>query len=789
MPSGGSGLAGIRVLEIGSGVGPAWVGKLFADLDADVVRFETPDDLVRNRPHDIHRWLNANKRSVTDGLWDFVADADIVIHGLTPSQAAVAGLTYDELAAAGKPSLVVTSLTPYGATGPYADFAAEELNMIHASSWGFVSPSSASDPKLPPLKAPGHHASIMVANGAAAATLAAFDQADRTGSGRFVDFSGMAAGAKMTETAPAIASFMNIDPSRLGVKTLLPWGIYACADGMIQILCVEEAQWAALRNLMGNPEWAEMEIFATNEDRQDNVDLLDLYLGEWLTTQKVDELYEAAQAARIPFTPVNSMPQIADNPQFAARGFFATTPDGLEVPGAGFKNDQSWWALRTSAPQLGEHNGEGWKPGPAPTGSKLPVAAPPADSAASAQEARPLEGVRVCDFTWVWAGPFCTQYLAHLGADVIRLESPDRLCLFRRLPISPIGMPVEANTAGMFQHYNTDKRSVGIDLHHPDALDVVKKLIACSDVVIDNFGVGVMASLGLGVDDVRAINPDIIVTSLTGFGQTGPSASYMAYGPAGGAFSGLYSANGYADGPPLETGVAVGDPCTGLTALWGVVASLVARRRTGAVARIDVAMVEGMASSIGELWMEYLATGESPMPQGNRDAVWAPHNCYPSAGEDQWLTIACTTQEAWVAAANVIDPALLSDPRFETMALRKTNEDDLDDIISQWTSAGDRWDRCRALQAAGVASIPSLSPIDLWRGNEHMEALDMLARPEHPVTGNHVVAGVPWKLSPGPNGLRRPAPLLGQHNLEVLTELLGYSAEEVDRLQHNGALK
>ena len=190
-----------------------------------------------------------------------------------------------------------------------------------------------------------------------------------------------------------------------------------------------------------------------------------------------------------------------------------------------------------------------------------------------------------------------------------------------------------------------------------------------------------------------------------------------------------------------------------------------------------------------ELWMEYLTTGESPMPQGNRDAAWAPHNCYAAAGDDQWLTIACPTEEAWQAAATVIDPALLDDPRFETMALRKVNEDYLDEIVSRWTSAGDRWDRCQELQAAGVASIPSLSPIDLWQGNEHMEALDMLARPEHPVTGNHVVAGVPWKLSPGPNGLRRPAPLLGQHNLEVLTELLGYSAEEVDQLQQSGALK
>ncbi|MGI9613832.1 MAG: CoA transferase, partial [Acidimicrobiales bacterium] len=267
------------MLEIGSGVGPAWVGKLFADLGADVVRFETSADIVRNRPHDLHRWLNANKRSITEQVWDLVAEADVIVHGLTPDAAAARGFSYAELVEAGKANLVVTSLTPFGATGPYANYEAEELNLIHASSWGFLSPSAATDPDLPPLKAPGHHATIMVANGAAATTLAAVDHAERTGRGRFVDFSSLGAAAKMTETAPCFASFMDTDSSRLGVKTLLPWSIYACANGMIQVICVEDAHWDTLRELMGNPEWAEMEIFATIEGRQDNVDLLDLYLG------------------------------------------------------------------------------------------------------------------------------------------------------------------------------------------------------------------------------------------------------------------------------------------------------------------------------------------------------------------------------------------------------------------------------------------------------------------------------------------------------------------------------
>ncbi|MGH1493915.1 MAG: CoA transferase [Acidimicrobiales bacterium] len=791
------GLAGIRLLELGGGVGLAWFGKLFADLGADVVRYEGVGDRVRQRPHDVHRWLNANKRSATTGWDELVAGVDVVVHDLSPSAISERAMSHEQLATLASPRLVVAAVTPFGTSGPYADYVAEELNLIHAASWGFLSPSAATDETLPPLKAPGHHASILVANVAAAATLAAFDRAERTGVGAFVDFSSFAAAAKMTETAIAGASYLGEDASRLGVKTVLPWSVYECADGMMQVLCVEQPQWEALVELMGNPEWAQLDVFATLEDRQDNTDLLDIYLGEWLATQKVDELYLAAQATRIPFTPVNSMAQIERHPQYKAREFFATTPDGLTVPGAGFKTDQPWWNLRTDAPELGQHDGEGW------LARKTPEAEPAVDdgtggtgaadepvNSGNDSTARPLEGVRVCDFTWVWAGPFCTQYLAHLGADVIRLESPDRLCLFRRLAFNPPDQPLEPDSAGVFHTYNSDKRSVGIDLQHPDAHEIIRRLVATSDVVIDNFGVGVMASLGYGVDDLRAINPDVIVASLTGYGQTGPSASYMAYGPAGGAFSGLYSANGYEGGLPAETGIAVGDPCTGITALWSVVSALVARRRNGEVARIDVAMVEAVGASIGEIWMEYLATGESPTPRSNRDAMWAPHGCYPAAGDDEWISIACTTEEAWRALAEVIaGPGLADDERFATMERRKANEDALDEIVWAWSSQGERWERCRVLQAVGVAALPSISPLELWQGDPQLEALDMLERPEHPVTGSHVVPGLPWRMSTGPNGLRRPAPMLGQHNEDVLVDLLGFSRAEVEHLQQSNVLK
>jgi len=400
----------------------------------------------------------------------------------------------------------------------------------------------------------------------------------------------------------------------------------------------------------------------------------------------------------------------------------------------------------------------------------------------------------VCDFTWIWAGPFCTQLLAHLGAEVVRIESPDFLCLLRRLPFHPPGVEASPDSDGMFHIYNSDKRSIGLDLRHPDVRPVIDAMIANSDVVIDNFAAGTLASLGYSLEAIRALNPDAVVVSLTGYGQDGPYAEYMAYGPCGGAFAGLYAANGYEGGMPMETGIAIGDPATGLTGAFATMAALAARTRGEAPARVDVAMVEAIAATVGELWMQYQATGEAPGPIGNRDPQWAPHNVYRTA-EDQWLALACTSDDQFRALIGLAPEevaARLAEPRFATEAGRKAAEDDLDAILAGWLDGTDRAAVVEALAAAGVPAAASLSPLELWGGDvgpghEQMHAIGMLERPDHPLTGARVIPGVPWRLRNRPNGLRRPAPMLGQHTDEVLAEL-GFDRDAVDRLAAAGAL-
>ncbi|MYG25335.1 MAG: CoA transferase [Boseongicola sp. SB0677_bin_26] len=767
-----AGLSHVRVLELAGGVGIAWAAKLFADLGADVIRVEDGNDAVRSRPHDVHRWLNSNKRSVWSLSNELIGGADLVIH----DRRDLPDLRQQNS------QLVVLAFTPFGLTGPYAHYDAAEINVIHASSWGNLSPGGATDPDLPPLKAPGHHANINVASVAAIVALAATERAAVSGQGEHIDFAAVAAAAKMTEVAPAAVSFLGVEASRLGTRTVVPWRIFQCTDGLLQLICPEQSQWEAFVELMGSPEWASLEVFATGPDRTQNADVLNMYLAEWFADQQADEIYHASQAARIAVTPVNTMAQLETNEHFAERGFFATTPDGLKLPGPGFQIDQPWWHLAAEAPDAGAHDGEGWRHR---TGG-----ADHGEAAAATRGRRPLEGVRVCDFTWIWAGPFCTQILAHLGADVIKLESPDHLCMFRRLPLNPPDSPPPAHdTSGLFQLYNSDKRSVGIDLSHPDAAEVVARLVAISDVAVDNFGVGVMDRLGFGAEQLRAINPDIVIASLSGYGSTGPCAEYAAYGPAGGAFAGLYASNGYEDGSALETGVAVGDPCTGITAAWAVVASLSARRHSGIAATIDVAMTEAVAATVGEGWMQYVTDGRSPAPLGNHDPIWSPHNCYRASGDDEWVTIACTDERMWQSLCTVVDPGLAQRPEFASAADRKRNETELDAAISAWTQTRDRWQITEALQAAGITAFGSVTSHELWTGDAHFEAIGMLERPHHPLTGDRVVPGIPWRLRDGPNGLRRPAPLLGQHTVEVMTDVLGYAPDAVGDLITRGVVQ
>src|SRR6202790_4260001 len=239
----------------------------------------------------------------------------------------------------------------------------------------------------------------------------------------------------------------------------------------------------------------------------------------------------------------------------------------------------------------------------------------------------PLEGVRIADFTWVWAGPYCTLQLAHLGADVIRIETRTRPCVTRVLPPGPEGKP-RLNRSGYFNQYNQGKRSLTLNYAKPGALDVARRLVETSDVVTNNFAAGVMEKLGLGYEDLRKLKPDLIMISLSGYGDTGPFREYVAYGPAQVPLSGLSSLTGYKGWPPMHTGFSYADPNAGVHGAFAVLAALFHRAKTGEGQYIDMSQWECAMGLLAEGILEYTMNGIEPERIGNEDPEMAPHGIY-----------------------------------------------------------------------------------------------------------------------------------------------------------------
>jgi len=402
-------------------------------------------------------------------------------------------------------------------------------------------------------------------------------------------------------------------------------------------------------------------------------------------------------------------------------------------------------------------------------------------------DARPLEGIRVADFTWVWAGPFCTLQLAHLGAEVIRVETATRPCVTRMLPPWWNGEP-GINRSGYFNQYNQGKLSLSLDLKQPRAVEIAKELVAKSDIVCENFAAGVMDRIGLGYSVLQQIKPEIIMIALSGYGATGPEREFVSYGPAQVPLSGMSSLTGYAGWPPMHVGISYGDPTGGLHGAFAVLAALLYRQRTGRGQFIDLSQQETSIAVLPEGVMDYTMNGTQPPRNGNRDPLMAPHGVFPCAGEQRWVAIAIRDDAEWQRFAAVSGrPELASDLALQTLAGRKASEDRLEEIVSTWTRERTPEEVTRILQNAGIPAFTSYSNKDIAE-DAHLNEAGFFVRREHPEVGVQQHVGIPWRMSGTPLSVRAAAPCLGEHTDYVMSQLLGYSAADIAQLKANGIL-
>ena len=401
----------------------------------------------------------------------------------------------------------------------------------------------------------------------------------------------------------------------------------------------------------------------------------------------------------------------------------------------------------------------------------------------SSKNKLPLEGIRVADFSWVSAGPRGTRILCNFGAEVIKIESAGRIDLNRgRPPFTPGKKGV--NASALFNNVNVDKLSVTLNLRHPKGRELAKKIVAISDIVVDNFNPGVMVKMGLGYDELVKIKPDIIVLSMPVMGETGPRSQYGGYGMGIEAISGLKHISGFPGKMPLGTGIAYPDSGPNPRhAMIAILAALHYRNKTGKGQFIELAQYESTACFTGTAVLEYTANNTIQGPWGGRLPDAAPHGVYRCQGDDDWCVIAVFTDEEWESFKKAIgNPAWTEDSRFATLPARKQNEDELDRLVEEWTVQKGTREVMETLQSAGVAAGVIQTGQDLLDNDIQMRARGHYVRIDHVEAGEQTVDGVRIKLSDTPGRIQRPAPVLGEHNEYIFKELLGISDEEYDEL-------
>ena len=388
---------------------------------------------------------------------------------------------------------------------------------------------------------------------------------------------------------------------------------------------------------------------------------------------------------------------------------------------------------------------------------------------------RPLEGVRIVDLTFVVSGPVGTSLLGALGAEVIKIENTQG-----RSPRQARDSLMQRNST--FMELNRNKLGVALNLNVPEAKEALLKLIAISDVVIDNFSPRVMRNFKLEYDDLVKVKPDIIVTRMPAFGTTGPLRDRGAFGPGIDAMSGLSHLTGYSDSTPLKPGNYYCDYNAGVHAALAVMTAIFARRRTGRGQFIEVAMRDGESQLIGEYILDYVMNGRVQSRAANWHPTMAPHNVYSALGEDRWLSIAVGHDDEWAALCRVMGkPFLITDPKFSTVLARKRNEAEVDAIVETWTREQDPISAMHQLQREGVpaAAVHTSQDIALDPQFEYRGTFQDVETRE----GESLRLGRPAWLAKNATIQLERGPEHSEHTREVLQNLLGYTDEDIEALE------
>ena len=792
-------LAGIKVIEMGGGVSAPFCGKLFSDYGAEVIKVEPPEvgdpsrkwgpfpgDVADIEKSGVFHCLNTNKKSVVldvnvpsdrEKLVALIATADVLIENNTPQQMRKLGLDYDCLQDV-NPRLVMVSITPYGQTGPYADWKATDLNAYHLTG---ASSRYCGLPGEAPLEHGTFAADYFGAVSGASWGLAAVYGRKNTGVGQHVDVSSAEAIAATFVGGQNIGGYAQDGKfeKRTGVGMPLgaPATIVPCKDGHVWMLALEPGQWNGIAKVMGDPEWMQTEMFQDMFSRAQNADLIYPLIEEWTMKHGKHEIMEKCQAAGAPVSAVFTVAEAAEHPHLSERGYMLELDHEalgkVRLLGAPFKLSETPGGPTSSAPLLGADTQE------VLAGLRAET---PSEPAIANNGARPLQGLRVANFGWVWAGPVVGQTLNFLGAEVYKVESNVRVDMTRTLP--PFGGGESGPNRSLSNHACwAGNGSVTIDFKSEEGLALARQLIMESDVVIENFGPGVMDKIGLGYEEMKKHKADLVMLSMQGAGAYGPLMNTRTYGLSLTSLTGLDSLNGYVDGPPLPVENAYSDPFTGIFGAFAVVSALNHRDETGTGQYIDFSQQEAVMQMVGPAFMDYAMNGRVAGPIGNKHprAIAAPHGVFPCAGDDRWISIAVEEESEWQAlVAAMGSPHWAESPEFISLQGRLDHIEMLHEQMALYTQDRDDRELTAKLQAVGVAAAPVLNVGDLLH-DPHFKARNTFIEVDHPLGFRETIYGSYVKLSHSPVTVK-PGPVIGQDNEYVFRKVLGLSVDRYNQL-------
>lgn len=781
-----SGLDGIRVIDFSTGVSGPYCTKLFADAGAEVIKVESPggDPMRRwsatgSAPEAgdgaLFQFLHTTKRSVVGepedaAIEDLVAGADLVVESYMPARLDIAALR------ASHGQLVVLSITPYGRSGPYAERPATEF-VIQAESGSIASRGRVDQP---PIHGGGRIVDWTAGSFAAPPALAAVLAARRTGVGTHIDLSVAECSAIAMSTFRDLAQSMFAQPD-------MHWGI---ARG-VEAPSIEPASdgWVGFNTNTGEMfqnflvmierfdliESGEWNSAGTRTSRLDEWNEI---VHPWTTQHTVDEIVARASELRIPVAPVCDGETVLGHEHFAARGAFVANPAGFRQPRPPYMLDGTVGVRNFEpAPALGEANGG--------VGAVRPRQRP-APEQPETGEALPLAGLRILDLTSWWAGPSCTHALAALGAEAIHVEStgnPDGM----RLTGFMFGKDNWWEWGHMFVAANTNKAGVTLDMKSEIGLDLVRRLVAECDVVVENFSPRVAEKFGLTWENISVINPRAVFVRMPAFGLSGPWRDRVGFAQTMEQLTGMAWLTGHDwDQPRIMRGPC--DPIAGMHAAFATLIALAERERTGRGMAVEATMVESALNCGAEQIVEFSAYGGHLQRDGNRGPYAAPQGIYACQGDDRWLAIAVEDDEQWLALVKVLgDSGVDLDGSLRGTSARRAVHDEIDATLGRWAVERTVEEAVAALVAVGV---PAGECRDPRRLNEHPQfvARGFYEELRHPVVGTHMMPGLPYRYAGVEGWNREPSPTMGQHNREVLQGILGLSDEEVDLLEDKGVI-